>query len=387
MNTKLVQLAPIDSFWCVEPGWAKSAQEVLSRLDLTQWAALDAESAMRRVRANDGDEDDRPYERTEGGTAILSMAGPLTKKATSAQSLFGGTSTIETQRALREAVKDPEVKRIALHIDSPGGQVSGTADLADAVAKANKSKPVMAYISDMGASAAYWIASQASAIYANTTAMVGSIGVFTVINDMSQAAAEQGVKVHVVRAGKFKGSATPGTEVTESQLAEFQREIDAIAKVFIGAVAKGRGISQDAAASLADGRVHIGASAKKMGLIDGVMGFEDAVKALEAGNAKRVPMAYREDFSEDGLHAGLSFEEHSEAVLEAVRGLTQRAEDVSALRAAKGGCLSDERAADLREIHAHLGRVLDGCQVPVSMLEIACESLRLDARRQALRTP
>ncbi|MCC7085880.1 MAG: hypothetical protein IT427_12835, partial [Pirellulales bacterium] len=92
------------------------------------------------------------------GIATISLNGTLMKHAAS---LGMGTSTALARRLVRQAANDPQVRGIMLHIDSPGGTVAGTKELADEVATATQRKPVRAHISDLGASAAYWIASQA----------------------------------------------------------------------------------------------------------------------------------------------------------------------------------------------------------------------------------
>ena len=208
------------------------------------------------------------------GIAVIEIDGPMTKHGSS---LFGG-GTIETKRQIRNAARDAAVKGIVLKIDSPGGTVAGTQELGDEVSAANKRKPVTAFISDLGASAAFWVASQAGQIFANKTALVGSIGTFSVIHDFSAVAEREGVKVLVFKAGDFKGAGVPGTEITEEQQAEFQRIVDVLNAEFLKAVSKGRKMNIESVRSLADGRIHIAGEATKMGLIDGVSTFDAVMK-------------------------------------------------------------------------------------------------------------
>ena len=217
----------------------------------------------------------RQYAVTAGGVAVIDISGPMMKYASS---LSGGTSTVRTRRAVRDAAADKDVQAIVLRIDSPGGTVAGTFDLADDVAAANAKKPVVAYIEDLGASAAYAVASQAGSIHANRTAILGSIGTYAVIHDQSGQAAQIGVKVHVLRAGQFKGAGHPGTEVTAEQLAEWQRMVDELNEHFIEGVAAGRrALSVQQVRELADGRVHVGQAALTLGLIDGIASFDAVV--------------------------------------------------------------------------------------------------------------
>ncbi|MEK6247295.1 MAG: S49 family peptidase [Planctomycetales bacterium] len=163
---------------------------------------------------------------------------------------------------------------------SPGGTVAGTKELADEISAADKKKPVWSYCNDLCASAGYWGASHASKVFANDMAMVGSIGTFMVINDYSQMFQDAGVKVHVIRAGDFKGSGTPGTEVTEEHLAEWQSKVDQLNSFFTAGVKKYRGFSAKQITDIADGRVHIVKSAVDLGLIDGVQSLDKTLAAL-----------------------------------------------------------------------------------------------------------
>lgn len=208
----------------------------------------------------------KPYQVVDG-VAVIELRGSLMKQVSS---MSDGTSTVAARRAIGLAANDPDVSAILLAIESPGGTVAGTGDLAEAVAAAGKKKPVEAHIEDLGASAAYWIASQADRVSANPTALVGSIGTYMAVRDLSTLAAQQGVKIHVIRAGDFKGSGTPGTEITGPQLTEWQRMINDLNSHFLAGVAKGRKLSAERVAELADGRVHTGAAAKDLGLVDAV---------------------------------------------------------------------------------------------------------------------
>ncbi len=249
--------------WMIEPVWMRAAVEAV-RTGTWPIRAVDA--------ANDGEEG--PFMQvTPDGVAVLDIAGQMQKGF----SKFGGTSTLAARKLLREAVRDDSVRAILLHIDSPGGTVAGTADFAADVRAANEKKPVSAHIDDLGASAAYWVASQAGRITANTTAEVGSIGTVAVVEDSSGKAETEGIKVHVVSTGEFKGAFADGAPVEEKHLEELQARVNELNAHFLHGVAKGRGMSTTDVKSLADGRVHIAAKAKALGLIDGVMSFDAAL--------------------------------------------------------------------------------------------------------------
>lgn len=89
--------------------------------------------------------------------AMIDIEGTMTKRGSS----LGGGGTIFIRQQVRAAMNDPSITGILLRIDSPGGTVAGTKDLADDVHRATKTKPVMAFFEDTGASAAYYVGSQA----------------------------------------------------------------------------------------------------------------------------------------------------------------------------------------------------------------------------------
>jgi protease-4 len=196
-----------------------------------------------------------------------------------------GNSTTVVRQHLQAIAASPDVAGVLLRIDSPGGMIAGTQDLANDVAAVAARKPVFSYIEDLGVAAAYWVASAASKVFSNSTAFVGGIGTYATIADSSKMADEKGVRVHVIRAGEFKGVGVPGTKVTDAQLGHLQSIVDAQNEHFINTVARGRKMAIDRARKLADGRTHVGDGARQLGLIDGV-GSLDSVLARLRGVAK-----------------------------------------------------------------------------------------------------
>lgn len=261
--------------WAMLPDHVHALSELIRGVDISQHlAAVEAQS-----RSGGDDEYYGYHTELIDGIAHVSIRGTLMKHQAS---LSSATSTAMARRDIRQAAADPNVRGIMLAIDSPGGTVAGTRELANDVAAAAAVKPTHAFAEDMAASAAYWIASQASRLSSNATALIGSIGTFAVVHDLSAAAAAQGIKVHVVRAGEFKGSGVPGAEVTAGQLAEMQRTIDDLNSFFLAGIESGRKLSAATVKTLNDGRVHVGERAKDLQLIDAVGTYDDAVAALEA---------------------------------------------------------------------------------------------------------
>jgi len=243
----------------------------LTGFDLRAHVHLQREQQALRSEAS--------YRVDRNGIVVLQITGTMTKRGSS----LSGGGTVRLRRQLREAASDPEVRGILLAIESPGGTVAGTKELADDVADINaNSKPVHAFIEDLGASAAYYVASQADRVTANLPAMVGSIGTFMVVYDVSSRMGQMGVKAHVIRAGKFKGAGAFGSEVTEAQIEEWQSLITDSNELFLNAVATGRDMSLAQVRQVADGRVHLASHAMDLKLIDGVGTISEAISALSA---------------------------------------------------------------------------------------------------------
>lgn len=258
--------------WAIEPNafatYWRAAQTMDLAAHIRAAAPATPSSGLETVSAKSG-----------GTVAIIRAAGPLMKAASS----FGGTSTIAMRRQIRAAAADPAISGILLLIDSPGGSVAGTQDLANEVKMATRKKPVWAFVDDLGASAAYWIASQANMIFANgTTALVGSIGAVMTVYDLSAAAEKEGVKAMVFATGPLKGAGTPGSKITDEQAAYFQGLIDAAQTNFDAAVKSGRGMSQTMLNEVRTGAVFPANVALAKGLIDGIRTLESTIDALGA---------------------------------------------------------------------------------------------------------
>jgi signal peptide peptidase SppA len=204
------------------------------------------------------------------GVAHIPVSGPMMKQVPCIFDLLGieACSTEVAREQLAAALCDPGVDSIQLDIDSPGGTVGGTAALANDIAAVRGEKPIIAHVPDMACSAALWVASQADRIVAGEAAVIGSIGVYSVIDDVSAAYAKKGIKTNVISSHPLKGIGVEGSEVTDEQLADVRREINEISDVFVSAVAKGRGMAAADVQKLATGQVWIGAIAMELGLVD-----------------------------------------------------------------------------------------------------------------------
>ncbi len=206
--------------------------------------------------------------------AVIPVQGTVQKR--------GGYCSLGTKdlvASINAANRDPEISAIVLDVDSPGGQVDGTEEFAQAVALSTK--PVVAYIDGLGASAAYWIASQASYIYINSasTGYAGSLGVLCMSINQSAFLEKQGVKVEILRSTRAvdKARLNPVEEMSDDVRTSVQADLDQIGETFIAAVQQGRAGKLSTKEDVFTGKVYRGADAKKHGLVDAIGSLQDAV--------------------------------------------------------------------------------------------------------------
>ncbi len=188
------------------------------------------------------------------------------------------TDTEEIEELIREAARDANVSGIVLDIDSPGGTVNGTIELGDLVKNvSDNEKPIVAYSAGMMCSAAYWIAAGCSGIYARRSAEIGSVGVYSVVLNMSEMFKMSGVEVELFKSGEHKGAGYPGTELTDEQRALIESEVAATGSVFRLHVTSNRQIQEEDM----QGQSFTGDDAIKRGFVNQkVDSIQSAIEAL-----------------------------------------------------------------------------------------------------------
>jgi signal peptide peptidase SppA len=220
-------------------------------------------------------EEEREDREPDGGVAVIPISGIIDHDVTPLDALFGSVDVDDIRDDIEDAIANPEVSAIVLDFDSPGGVITGVPELAEFVAEASKSKPIVAFTDSMMCSAAYWIAAGASAIVASPSSDVGSIGVYIPVMDVSGFYERNGVKVEIIKAGDLKAAGYPGTSLSEDQREDLQTGVDAVYQMFRGHVAANRRGATDSAMR---GQSVLGASAVAAGLVDGVGMLWDAKK-------------------------------------------------------------------------------------------------------------
>ena len=259
------------------------------------------------------------------GVAVFDLHGTLVHRSSWMDAASGLLSYQQVADEFRAAVENPQVKAILLSLNSPGGEVSGLAELADEVFAARKSgKRIVAVASDMACSAAYWIGSAASEFYATESAAVGSIGVVVAHMDVSEADKKAGVKVTHIHAGARKVDGNPHEPLTDEGRETLQALVDKTYSVFVSKVAKFRGISPDAVRKT-EARVFIGADAKAAGLVNGIRSTRDVLNEMRGRQPSLFPGNGAAAFT------GWVAVATGDGGYEARRGLPLRAPDIESL--------------------------------------------------------
>lgn len=179
-------------------------------------------------------------------------------------------------KLLNRAEDDDNVKAIVLRVDSPGGTVAASEEISTFVK--NAKKPIVVSVSDMDASGAYMVSSQADKIVANPGSAIGSIGVIMEIPNAAGLLDKIGVSFKVIHAGKYKDAGSPYRSLTPTETSMLQDQLDEVYGQFIDIVASGRHLPRSEVESMATGWAWNGSEAQKMGLVDQIGTYNDALK-------------------------------------------------------------------------------------------------------------
>jgi signal peptide peptidase SppA len=270
--------------WALTPSKFTEVQELYLRHVRGQSLSSDALEQLRAaavIKLKPKTDQPDPYQNMNG-VAVVDIAGVISKKMNLFSDISGGVSTQLIGRAVNQALQDPSVRAILLNIDSPGGAVDGTQELAKQIFAARAQKPIVAYTDGMMASAAYWIGAAAEQIYiSGDTTEVGSIGVVATHVDVSKFQEASGIKTTEIVAGKFKRVASSYAPLSDMGRATIQEQVDHVYSVFVQDVATFRGVSPETVVKdMADGRIFIGRQAIEHGLVNGQRSLDALITEL-----------------------------------------------------------------------------------------------------------
>lgn len=264
------------NIWLMEPERHKAMAETYN-------AMTTEVGFMGHMAAYDGQEP-KPYAMRDN-VAIIEFAGPIVARDSFFSWLMGGVVLPALADQVRAADIDPDVSGIVLNINSPGGPPAGLAEFSNMLRAV--STPIAGFCDGMVASGALWIASALDGLVVSKTASVGSIGVIAVLEDITEAAAKQGIKFTVLRAGKYKALGIRYEVLTGESENVLQAELDALYSVFIDEVAGNMGKTPEQILEVAEGQIFIGEQAVEAGLADKTGFLEDAI-AMALNDNERI---------------------------------------------------------------------------------------------------
>lgn len=235
-----------------------------------------------------------------GRIAVMPIFGTLAQRVGSLEEASGGVSAEAIGATLEGLVADKQVRAIVMAFDSPGGSVYGIEELGAKIRALKEEKKIVGLADSVAASAAYWLISQTSEVNVTPGGQIGSIGVVAAHEDYSKHLEEKaGVKTTLVTAGTFKGEGNPYGPLTDEARAEMQKKVNHYYGLFVGAVAKGRGVTAARVEKdFGQGRMFTASEAVTRGMADHVATLEQVLRRLGAGAGGTANMAARLQLAE-----------------------------------------------------------------------------------------
>ncbi|MGV0961424.1 MAG: S49 family peptidase [Limnohabitans sp.] len=345
------------------------------------------------------------------GIAVIPIHGSLVKRSLGMEAASGLSSYGEIAAMLDAALADPQVSGILLDIDSPGGEASGSFELARRVREVAAVKPVWAVANDAAYSAAYAIAASAQRLFVTETGGVGSIGVIALHVDQSVKDAKEGYRYTAITAGAHKNDYSPHEPLSDAAKTELQDEVDRLYAIFTEHVAAMRGLDLDAVRATEAG-LFFGSNAVAQGLADGVQTLDatlsqfhlflnarqnalthspsqvrGVIRAETALPHKELSMPDPQDTPQNPVANTIDLVEAEKLVADAKREVTQTAQAIAEL------CLladCPERAAEFiaaGKSQADVRRVLIDARAAQSEANDIRSTITVDAGTQSLDRP
>lgn len=286
----------------------------LAEIEAVLWRRIRGEGPALPIPAEQTASEPRPKPvRTEegytllGSAAVVPISGTITPRSSVFAEWSGGSSAERIGQAVEAAVRDTKAEAIVLDVNSPGGYVAGIPEAAAKIAAAGKEKRIIAVANHLAASAAYWLASQASEIVVSPSAQVGSIGVLTAHVDETKLEEFAGVKTTMIgnTQSPYKTEGYPQVPLTAEGRADMQRTVDGLAQMFLDAVAKGRGIrSTTVERDFGQGRMKLAEEAVSVRMADRVATFEAVISEINSARSRRTTRRIQADLAALGLPTG-----------------------------------------------------------------------------------
>jgi len=235
----------------------------------------------------------KPEEKIEEPSiAVLHLDGQIVDgEAASPGSMVSGPIVQE----IKKLAADVNIKGVVVRINSPGGSATASEAIRQALMELSAKKPLVYSMGNLAASGGYWITCLGRPIYAETTTITGSIGVFAMKLSFGGLMQRVGIRVTPITLDESAGAMDISRGWTPREIERFESLIGEVYDRFLNIVSESREMPVDAVAKVAGGRVWSGAQAMELGLIDGIGGTETAIAHLlrEAGLDETTPIVHR----------------------------------------------------------------------------------------------
>jgi protease-4 len=203
--------------------------------------------------------------------AVIRIKGTI---SSSPSFLLETTTPQDILSLIRRVEDDPSIRGVLFEIDSPGGSVVASREMAYGI-KSMK-KPKVCWMGDIAASGAYWVASACDHIMADPLTLTGSIGATASYLEFSELFEKYGITYEQITSGESKDVGTPFRNLTEEEREKLQYIIDEIFSYFLNDVKESRGLTEEQIEKISSGDVFLAKDAVELGLIDSLGTVQDA---------------------------------------------------------------------------------------------------------------
>ena len=276
--------------WAIDPSWLPLLATIAQRGNVSAAGSDDVRKWVQRdhlAAAGQGAQKLAGAYRgfTVGRTGILPITGPIFPRANMLTEISGATSLTMLQADHQIMLGSRDIDNILMTIDSPGGAVSGIAATVHMIARGAKSKPTHAFVTGSAASAAYWIASSASRISADRSAMLGCIGVVAACPKQVEPDQDGIIDIEIVSSNAPNKRPDPQTD---GGVQVIRQTLDDLEAIFISDVARGRGVPvSKVIAEFGQGGVKVGSAAVRAGMADAIETQDMAMRTLQLKPGQR----------------------------------------------------------------------------------------------------
>lgn len=271
-------------------------QHVISHQRFLDDPAKYITQAREAIKLWDDEEDDEPRSisdylansmiEIQGSVGILSIDGALVSEESYWNVYSGDVAYPTIANAVNKLLSNDQIKSIVTVWSSPGGDASGISDLGSFIKDAGKIKPIHAWTGKAALSAAYWAAASCKSIRASDLGETGSIGVIATFTSLARMLKDEGIDVHIERAGKYKAPLHPAEPISKAGIEQMQGKIAILHDYFIQNIEKNRpklkGTSREV---WAEGKTYFAKEAIEIGLVDGpVISLGSLISKLNSAN-------------------------------------------------------------------------------------------------------